>query len=397
MANNQAKKILIFSTAYLPLVGGAEVAVDEITKRLPDWHFDMVTARIQRGLADFEKIGNVNVHRVGFGFSFDKFLLPFIGLLKAASLNRKENYRIIWAIMASQAAITAMFLKTFYGNKKFLLTLQEGDPEKHLKRYVFNIGFLYKLLIKPWHILSFQRADYLTAISNDLKKRALNSGVRVPIEIVPNGVDLEKFSITFGGNSRTPLAARGVLRGGNEKIILTVSRLVKKNGISDLIKAGQYLDFPFKILIIGVGPDENKLRKLTKKLNFQDKILFLGHLSHNDLPKYYSVADVFVRPSLSEGLGNVFLEAMACGTPIIGTPVGGILDFLIDPLINPRQATGLFCQVRNPKSIAEKIEEILTNELLRENLIKNGRKLVEKKYNWDKISQQMEQIYQKLF
>ena len=395
MANNQVKKILIFSTAYLPLVGGAEVAVDEITKRLPDWQFDMVTAKIKRGLADFERIGNVNIYRVGFGFGFDKFLLPFMGLLKAVALSRKENYQIIWAIMASQAAIAAMFLKTFYRNKKFLLTLQEGDPEKHLKRYVLNIGFLYKLLIRPWHILSLQRADYLTAISNDLKKRALDSGVKVPIEIVPNGVDLEKFFTVIASEAKqssNEIAASQTPRNDiikNEKVILTVSRLVKKNGIDDLIKAGQYLDFPFKILIVGEGPDEGKLKKLAKKIKLENKILFLGHINHSDLPKYHSMADIFIRSSLSEGLGNVFLEAMAMGLPIIGTPIGGIPDFLED------RKTGLFCEVNNPQDIAKKVKEILDNELLRKTLAENGLDLVRERYNWDKISEEMRKVFVK--
>jgi len=86
-----------------------------------------------------------------------------------------------------------------------------------------------------------------------------------------------------------------------------------------------------------------------------------------------ALADVFVRPSLSEGLGNVFLEAMAAGLPIIGTPVGGILDFLKDG------ETGLFCRIKNPKSIAEKIKEILSDDRLREKLIQNGQKLAEEK------------------
>ena len=103
-----------------------------------------------------------------------------------------------------------------------------------------------------------------------------------------------------------------------------------------------------------------------------------------------ALADVFVRPSLSEGLGNVFLEAMAAGLPIIGTPVGGILDFLKDG------ETGLFCRIKNPKSIAEKIKEILSDDRLREKLIQNGQKLAEEKYSWDIIARQMEKIFKKI-
>ncbi|MFH1551733.1 MAG: hypothetical protein ABIC36_02540, partial [bacterium] len=91
------KKVLIFSTAYFPLVGGAEVAVEEIIDRIKGFEFDMITAKIESGLADQEKIGNVNVYRVGFGSNLDKYLLPFLGLKKAISLNKKRDYKLTWS------------------------------------------------------------------------------------------------------------------------------------------------------------------------------------------------------------------------------------------------------------------------------------------------------------
>jgi len=384
MANNQAKKVLIFSTAYLPLIGGAEIAVNEITKRLPNWQFDLITAKIKPGLSKFERIGNINVYRVGLGLGFlDKFFIPILGLIKAIKLNKERKYSLIWSIMASQAGVAAVFFQ-IWSKKKLLLTLQEGDSEKHLERYAGGMKLLYKIFIKPWHMMPFKYADYLTVISNYLKKRALRNGVKAPIKIIPNGVDLEIFK------------PKERIDNKKDKIILTVSRLVKKNGIDDLIKAGQYLYFPFKIIIIGIGPDEEKLKKLAKDLKIQDKVIFQGQVKYNELSKYYALADVFVRPSLSEGLGNVFLEAMACGLPIIGTKVGGIPDFLKDPSTGSGQATGLFCKVNDPKDIAEKIKEILKDDNLRKALSKNGLELVREKYSWDKIAQQMENIYLKL-
>ncbi len=387
MAINQApKSVLIFSTAYLPMIGGAEIAVKEITQRLADWQFDMITAKIKPDLARFEKIGNINVYRIGFGINFDKFLLPLLGFFKAVKLDKKNKYSIIWSIMASQAGTAAAFLKIFQPNKKLLLTLQEGDLEEHLKRYVLGIEFLYKPLVRPWHLLPFKRTDYLTTISNDLKKRAQRNKVKTSIEVIPNGVDVKRFKPGFN-----PLRLKRELGiKQDEKVIVTVSRLVKKNGIDDLIRAGRYLNFPFKILVIGSGPGEKKLRKLAVKLEIEDKILFLGSVEHINLREYISLGHVFVRPSLSEGLGNVFLEAMATGVPVIGTPVGGIPDFLKD------RKTGLFCQVRNSRSIAEKIKEILENDPLRKTLVKNGLKLVWGKYSWDKIALQMERIFLKL-
>ena len=102
------------------------------------------------------------------------------------------------------------------------------------------------------------------------------------------------------------------------------------------------------------------------------------------------LADAAIFPSSFEPWGLVVNEAMAVGLPVIGTPVGGIPDFLKD------RETGLLCQVRNPQDIAERIKELLSNDELRRIIISNGQKLVKEKYSWPKISQQMEQIFQKL-
>jgi len=365
------KKILIFSMTYLPFVGGAEIAVKEITDRINNIQFDLITARLDKKLEKEEKIGNVNVYRVGQGWALDKYLFPFLAYLKAKKLHKKKNYQVVQAIMAFYSGLAALFFKLKYPKVKYLLTMQSGDSDFFIWIRTWFWHPLYRMI--------YTKPDYIQAISKFLVKRAREYGYRGEIEVIPNGVDLNKFQTDY----RTEIT-------NHKKTILTVSRLVKKNGVDDLIRAGQYLDFPFKILIIGIGKDEEKLKKLVKKLELQNKVIFIGEIKYDELPKYYALADVFVRPSLTEGLGNVFLEAMTANTPIIGTEVGGIPDFLED------RRTGLFCQTNNPKDIAEKIEEILTNDDLRETLSKNGRNLVLEKYGWDRISQQMEKIYLKL-
>ncbi len=395
-------RILIFSTAYLPLVGGAEIAVKEITDRIDVFEFDLITARINPKLPQFERLGKINVHRLGFGIKLDKFLLPIFGLVKAITLDNRFNYQLIWSIMASQASIAAVFLKILNPDKKLLLTLQEGDEEEHLKRYVLKIDFLYRLIIKPWHLLVFKRANYLTTISQALKKRALANGVSSPIEIVPNGVDFDKFCAkggpATGGKVQSSKLKVDELKQKleirkDEKVVITVSRLVEKNAVGDLIEAIAILKNQrpkLKLLIIGEGELEQSLKLKVKNLKLEEQVLFLGKLLHDEVPKFLAVSDVFVRPSLSEGLGNVFLEAMAVGLPVVGTPVGGIVDFLQDG------KTGLFCQVHNPKSIAEKIKLLLNDDNLRQKIINNAKKLVKNNYSWDLISQKMNHIFNQL-
>jgi len=389
MDEKSAKKnILIFSIAYAPFVGGAEVAVREITDRLGDYEFDMLTARLSPRIARFEKIGNVNVYRLGFGFGFDKYLFLFLAPLKALFLNKKRSYALSWSIMAAYAGFAGLFFKLVRPGTPFLLTLQEGDPLPEIERKVRLVWPIFKKI--------FLKADHIQAISNFLADWARKIGYKGDLSVVSNGVDTQKFKIQpssraqVEGNSKFKIAdfKEKLKIKSEERVIITVSRLVKKNGVEDIIKAAQ--DLRFKLLIIGKGEQEEYLKDLTKKLNLEDNVLFLGEVSHKDLPQYLWISDVFVRPSLSEGLGNAFLEAMAAGVPVIGTKVGGIPDFLREG------ETGLFCEVQNPKSIAEKIETLLKDKKLRLRLVENGIRSVEEKYNWDSIARQIENIFKKL-
>jgi len=393
------KKILIFSTAYLPLIGGAEVAIKEITDRMgnedfsarggPAFIWDMITARIKRDLPKCERLGNINVYRIGLGLgALDKIILAMFGAFKARRLDKKNNYDAIWSIMASQASIGAAFFKIFNKNKKLILTLQEGDEEEHLARYVFNIKFLYKLLVRPWHRLVFKKADKVTAISNYLKERAIKNGVKAPVEIIPNGVDIRNYELRIMNHELNRLKNKlGIKK--NDKILITTGRLVKKNAVDDIIRSLTCLDRNIKFISLGAGPDFDKLKNLAKETGVDKRVLFLPLVENKDVIKYLKIADIFIRPSLSEGLGNSFLEAMAAGIPVIGTPVGGIPDFLIN------NETGFFCEVQNPKSIAEKVNYIL-DEKNKEAVLKvkeNACRLVAEKYNWDKIAEKMKNIF----
>jgi Glycosyltransferase len=110
-------------------------------------------------------------------------------------------------------------------------------------------------------------------------------------------------------------------------------------------------------------------------------------VSPKEIPSYLARADVFVRASRSEGLGSSFLEAMAAGVPVIGTPVGGIPDFLKEG------ETGLFSRSDDPQNLAEKIAELLANAPLRRRLVQNGKVLVRSRYSWEHIVQEMEKYF----
>ena len=302
---------------------------------------------------------------------------------------RDNRYDVVHAYQASHGGGAAWLTKIFLPNLHFVLTIQEG---KKLDEQLFLLNWLRGLIIK--------KADTVTVISNYLKEYVQKVSKNKDVFLIPNGVDLKNFQFPIS-NFQSNLNFKN--SKSESKTIITVSRLVPKNGLKDLIKAFHILTndlkpntYNLKLLIIGEGPEREKLRELTKNLEIENEIKFLGNIPNSEVPKYLAQVDVFVRPSLSEGLGTSFLEAMASGLPIIGTPVGGIPDFLKDPSTHSGQATGLFCKVSDPEDIAEKINKILTDDDLRNKLIVNGRKLVEEKYSWDKIADQFKNLYNSL-
>lgn len=397
-------RILIFSVAYEPLIGGAELAVRNITDRLSSLEFDLITCRFSRKHKAQERIGKVNVYRVGFGGRLGRYLYPALAFRLASKLEKHNPYQIVWSIMAAYAGAAALMFLRRFPEVRFLLTLQEGDPIEHIHRQVR--GFR-----KQWQKL-FKRADHIQAISQYLADWARTEGAKCPIEVVPNGVDFNKIK------NHPP--QRTKIRNVNQKLkIISVSRLVPKNGIDILIRAAAVLKFQifplrgifttnskFQIQILGQGPELKKLKKLVKDLQVADIVEFTSSVLPDRVSAYLGRADIFVRPSRSEGLGSAFLEAMAAGLPVIGTAVGGISEFLhpLPASLPPggggkgegEDANGLFVKVDDPRDLAEKIKLLLQDENLRQKLGQNGRKLVKQKYNWDSVASAMGAIFQTL-
>lgn len=400
------KRILIFSLAYYPdVVAGAEVAIKEITDRVPhdDYVFDMVTLRYNSSLPKFERIGNVNVYRVGFTtknpniadlsrfpLSLNKYFFPISGFLKAQSLHKKNAYDGIWSMMANYAGFTALFFKMRNPNVRFLLTLQEGDPIEYIKH---RVQFVYPLLRRV-----FLRADFIQTISNYLAGFARNMGYTGQLEVVPNAVNVGHFAKEYP-EVELSILKRSLGKKPGDIFLITTSRMVTKNAVDEVIRALVFLPHNVKFLILGIGPDEEMLRKLAHDKGVGDCVQFLGQVLHEDMPKYLKISDIFIRPSRSEGLGNSFLEAMAAGIPVIATPVGGIPDFLFDPDKNPdHEPTGLFADINSPESIARQIKRLIDDPALRNRLFINGRTLVAEKYDWSLIAKAMkEKVFNCLF
>lgn len=208
---------------------------------------------------------------------------------------------------------------------------------------------------------------------------------RERLHVVPNGTNPDHFRPLDGSALRRRLGL------GERPLLLTVGRLVPRKGVDTVLQALPRVARTVpevQYLVVGTGPDASRLERLAERLQVRDRVHFVGEVSHQELPLYYSAADLFVMPAREarpdvEGFGIVFLEANACGTPVIGARTGGIPDAIDEG------ETGLLVPPDDPMALAASAARILTTPQEAEVLGRQGRERVLREANWDHIAAQL--------
>jgi glycosyltransferase involved in cell wall biosynthesis len=238
-----------------------------------------------------------------------------------------------------------------------------------------------------------KHSDVCTANSVATARMAEIISTRRKITVVPMGVN----PLFLRHDCRQDAIKTATANGQNR--ILYVGRLIDWKGVNYLIQALPEVlkKFPkTQLIVVGSGPMKDDLVALSNRLKLGTKVVYIDNVPQEKLLKVYSSASLFVLPSIvnekgeTEGLGVVLLEAMACGLPVVGSNVGGIPDIIKDG------ETGLLARPKEPNSLAEKITEVFSNAALRQKLVENGPKMVEKKFSWDTISEKFIEIYREV-
>ncbi len=363
------KRHLVILSAFLfPFRSGAEAMVEEVSVRLTD-EFDVtiVTARLKRSLPKRDHLlppppipppsplrrtvgrgeNGVHVVRVGLGFSFDKYLFPF--LAPFAVLRLKPD--IIHAVLESYAGLALVFCKWIVPRAKRVLTLQSTNTS---------------LFLGPIH----RCAHIITAISSALIERAKTFG-RSDVVLIPNGIDLAAINRLCTEHPK------------DSGCILFAGRLEPMKGVDVLFqafaKAITGLSPDIHLRIVGGGSQEKMLQDLAKSLEIDHRVTYTGRIDHRAVLAEFARAEIFCGLSRSEALGNVFLEAQASGCAVIATNIGGIPEIVKD------QESGLLVPPDDIDASAKAIKSLLADPGLRARLSIAAKKGMER-YDWQVIS-----------
>ena len=245
-----------------------------------------------------------------------------------------------------------------------------------------DLNTLKKVPFSSIYLKVFKKSDGIIVLSNEMKKELESAGFkRKKIFLIPNCVDIRKFK-----PSENKSIVKEKLGFKDEKIIIFVGRLTKQKGIDYLLEAFKDINIPEKFLIIiGDGELKKYLVNKVEKLNIKEKVLFLGKIEN--VTQYLQIADVFVLPSISEGLPISLLEAMACGLPVVVSEVGGNID-IVENKIN-----GYLIEPRNISKIKNAIEELLKDEKKMKLVSEKNRKKIEENYSYEIIIEKYLKLY----
>ena len=260
----------------------------------------------------------------------------------------------------------------------FILTQHnEQLPSKVINAFLYSVnGYTLGRYI-------FFHSFKIIALDTAIKAHLVAMGAdESKIEIIPNGVDTRLFS-----PNRENLLQRKW--GISRPVILFVGRLVEDKGVKYLLRAFSKVveEIPdTKLVIVGKGPQEKELKKLQESLGLT-QVFFLGAVEAKFMPNIYAGSDVLVLPSIREPFGNVVIEAMAAGRPVIGSYVGGMKDTIVHGV------TGYHVQPGNSKQLSRYLISLLEDASLRKKLGENSRKIVLNNYNIELLLQKIEKMY----
>ncbi len=370
-------KICIVTDFFVPhYQGGGERRYYEILKRLvkKGHHVDLICMKI-KGVKNYEKIDGINVHHIGpviakppkrTKLDFLKFILAAIKWLS------NKKYDIIEA-NAWVSMVPVSLIGLFKSAKTITVVhdLSSGKSDQWVQSRKFA-ELSEKILLH----LPFNK---ILTVGTVVKKRMVSEYKLKShkIKVIGDGVDIKLIDSIK-------------IKTKDTKTVVYVGRLIPHKHVDDLIKAIELVkkEIPkVKLKIVGSGQEQSKLKNLTKQKRLDKTIKFFGKIKYKDLVKEVKKSQILILPSTREGFGMVLVEAFACNVPCIAYYSDGVVD-VID-----NNKNGFLVKQRNIESLAEKIQFLLKDQKKAAKFAKHGRKKTEQNFDWDIITNKIENFY----
>ena len=372
---------LLITLAFPPDIGGMQSFAYQRCLQAGANHLVVLAPRT-KGWQAFDRRQPVRIYRWSAALHTVpgiKRVLQFVfPLLYALRLHQQEPFDVIECWQPLPFGLIGLIFEVLYGVQ--FIVWSHGNDLSRPQRYPFAKFFLSQVLAG---------AHLVVANSLSTKGELLALGTRPDkIRVLNPPVDPQRFRPDIDASA---IAQKHALEG--KRVILTVARLVRVKGIDTVIRALPMVleAVPDAVyLVVGDGPLRTELEHLAEALGVRDNVIFASAVDHlsDDLPRYYAACDVFVLVSrhLPQGreierFGMAYLEAGACGKPVIGGKGGGISEAIKD------KVTGLLVNPLDANEIADTIVRVLEDGELARRLGENGRKKAAKQPDWNLLSE----------
>ncbi|MEA3415332.1 MAG: glycosyltransferase family 4 protein [Thermodesulfobacteriota bacterium] len=386
--------LFVSDVSIAEVIGGAERVLFEQSTRLQnrEHNVHIMSRKLPEHESDHQVIQGVNEWRYDVdqssAFSFIKSTLLnckklFESLQNQYSFGCIDFHQPFSALGVIQSPLSKKIIKVYTCHSLSFEEFQSRNPKPKgvARRIPYFLNIQARRFIER---RGLNESDRIAVLSRFTKER-LQRVYKVPAEkitIIAGGVDLERF---YPATDRTKI--RQHFNIPQEKMILfTVRNLVSRMGLENLIYAVREVvkAVPDVYLVLGGdGPLKNDLILLTKELGIENHVKFAGFIPEAELHGYYRMADIFVLPTMElEGFGLVTLEALACGIPVLGTPVGGTVEIL--SRFNPRYLFKDTSSEALAELITKTCREFKDKPKLWQDVSSQCRLFVEQNYSWEK-------------
>ncbi len=356
-------KIALLSEKYTPDIGGLAISAERLARLLASAGHQVRVFAPTLNLPPSETrtlpSGGVGVTRFGARKRVDDTLVDWFELI--VEEHKRETFDLLHAYFLPQAGFVAAYAG-MYLNVPSVVSIRGNDIE----RAAFDPSRFSHVMY------ALQNARAVTTNASGLAKKA-KAFIDREIFLIPNGIDTDCFKPMPKNEGLAEALGLGDL-----PVIGFVGELREKKGIRPLLTGYAQLVEKQPVTLLMVGEvrqgEDRKIFDEFQSANPDSRIFVTGYVPHNEIPAYYSLMDVFVHPSLRDGMPNAVLEAMACGVPVVATPVGGVLD-----VVRNRE-NGMLAPVNDAGALADAIQCVLDDSTLRETISRSARETIVERF-----------------